>query len=291
MGSLTFIGLGLWDYRDMSIRAREAIQNAEVVFAEFYTAFLGGCTLQELSAFTGKEIRVLTRKQVEEEDIVFRTAISCDVAFLCAGDALAATTHQDILIRAKKYGINTSIIPGTSIFTAAAGLAGLQHYKFGKTTTIPFPEEHYFPTSPLEVIKKNRDLGLHTLVLLDIRVMDNTSKTASTENPETIIPDTSISETIRHYRCMSANTGFSVLRKMEEKCSLGVIHDDLLVVALARAGSPDALVVAGRLRDVERTELGPPMHSIIIPGELHYLEEEAINIKRVPKVSGAGKAT
>ena len=102
-----------------------------------------------------------------------------DVAFLSAGDPLIATTHSEMLIEAKKAGIKTTVIHSSSILSAAPGIAGLQAYKFGKVTTIPFTEENYFPHSPYLAIKANMDSKLHTLVLLDIRAHENRYMTAN----------------------------------------------------------------------------------------------------------------
>src|SRR5436853_221865 len=65
--------------------------------------------------------------------------------------------------------IPTRIVHGVSILTAAAGALGLQIYKFGRTTTVPFSSAGFAPTSPLEAILTNRRAGLHSLVLLDLR--------------------------------------------------------------------------------------------------------------------------
>ena len=67
---------------------------------------------------------------------------------------MVATTHSDIILQAKKQGIKTKIIHSSSIFSAIAE-TGLQIYKFGKTTSIPYPEGKYMPTSPYKVVKDN----------------------------------------------------------------------------------------------------------------------------------------
>ena len=41
---LTFVGLGLYDERSVTIRGREAIRGADRVFAEWYTSHLAGAT-------------------------------------------------------------------------------------------------------------------------------------------------------------------------------------------------------------------------------------------------------
>src|SRR5439155_27266428 len=63
----------------------------------------------------------------------------------------------------------TRLVLGCWILTAAAVGLGLQVYKFGRTTTVPFPAAGFGPTSPLEAILENRRAGLHSLVLLDLR--------------------------------------------------------------------------------------------------------------------------
>lgn len=94
----------------------------------------------------GVNIKILSREEVEEESIPLKNAEVKDVAFLSAGDTLIATTHSDMLIEARKRRIPVTIIHGSSILSAAPGIAGLQAYKFGKVTTVPFPEENYFHT-------------------------------------------------------------------------------------------------------------------------------------------------
>src|SRR2546427_9911813 len=82
---------------------------------------------------------------------------------------MAATTHVDLRLRAAAAKVPSRIVHGVSILTAAAGALGLQAYKFGRTTTIPFPAIGFGPTSPLEAILENRRAGLHSLGLLDVR--------------------------------------------------------------------------------------------------------------------------
>ena len=50
---------------------------------------------------------------------------------------MIATTHVDLRLRAHKAGVRTSIVHAASVGSAAAGVAGLQSYKFGRTVTIP----------------------------------------------------------------------------------------------------------------------------------------------------------
>lgn len=43
---LTFIGIGLYDKKDISVKGLEAIRRADHVYAEFYTSALMGTTVK-----------------------------------------------------------------------------------------------------------------------------------------------------------------------------------------------------------------------------------------------------
>jgi len=247
---LYLVGLGLYDEKDISLNGLEAIKSADVVYAEFYTARLFGGDLKSLESLAGVTINILRREEVEEDNLPIKQAENKDVAFLTAGDPLMATTHSDILMEARKKGIKTRVIHASSILSAAPGIAGLQAYKFGKVTTIPRPEENYFPHSPYQVIGENKKMGLHTLVLLDIQAH-------------------------RDYY-MTANEGLEYLLRVEKERKEGLILKDTLAVVIARAGSPEPLVRADRLDILTGEDFGGPLHCIMIPGDLHFLEAEGL---------------
>jgi diphthine synthase len=249
---LCLVGLGLYDEKDISVNGLEAIKSADVVYAEFYTARLFGGDLKSLESLTGVMINILSREEVEEENLLIKQAKEKKVVFLTAGDPLMATTHSDILIEARKKGIKTVIIHASSILSAAPGIAGLQAYKFGKVTTIPRPEENYFPQSPYEVVSGNKKMGLHTLVLLDIQAHQN------------------------YY--MTANEGLEYLIRIENIKKEGLISEDALAVVIARAGSKEPLVRADSVDKLLKEDFGGPLHCIIIPGDLHFLEAEGLVI-------------
>ena len=249
---LYLVGLGLYDEKDISLNGLEAIKSADVVYAEFYTARLFGGDLKSLENLAGVTINILRREEVEEDNLPIKQAKTKNVAFLTAGDPLMATTHSDILMEARRKGIKTRVIHASSILSAAPGIAGLQAYKFGKVTTIPRPEENYFPHSPYQVIGENKKMGLHTLVLLDIQAH-------------------------RDYY-MTANEGLEYLLRVENKRKEGLITGDTLAVVIARAGSPEPLVRADRVNVLTGEDFGGPLHCIIIPGDLHFLEAEGLVI-------------
>lgn len=251
-GRLVFVGLGLYDETDVSLKGVEEIKQCETVFAEFYTSKLGRFDKKSFECLIGKNIEVLSREDTEKGDKIIDAATQNSVAFLTGGDPMIATTHIDLRLRAIKQNISTKIIHGGSITTAVPGLLGLQNYKFGRTTTLAFAEKDYFPTSPYTVIYNNINMGLHTLVLLDIQAEKN--------------------------QYMTANEGFKLLMKMEKKLKKNLILDDTIACVVARAGAPDEMIMANTIQTLYQKDFGPPLHTIVIPGNLHFMEIEALEL-------------
>ena len=168
---LIFVGLGLSGTDGMTVKAFNALKECDKIYAEFYTSMLG------------KRVHVLYRAQVEECDDVIKDAMEMRVGFITAGDTMSATTHVDLRIQAAEAGIPVRVFHGISIFSACPTSLGLQHYKFGRTVTLPFLEENYHPKSPYDHIKENKDRGLHTMILLDIRA--DPTRRCSPDTPRT----------------------------------------------------------------------------------------------------------
>ena len=256
---LYFIGLGLYDEKDITLKGLEIIKKCDLVFAEFYTSLLAGTTLEKIEDLIGKPIRRLSREDVELhfESIVLSEAKEKDVAFLTAGDPMVATTHSDLRIRAKRLGIESYVVHAPSIYSAIA-VTGLQIYKFGKSATVAYPEKNWFPTSHYEVIKENRERGLHTMLFLDIKAEQN--------------------------RYMTANEAMRILLQVEEMKKENVFTPDTLVVVLARAGSLNPTLKAGYVRDMIGEDFGRQPHVMVVPGRLHVVEAEyLIEFGNAPK--------
>jgi len=251
-GRLVFVGLGLHDENGITLRGLHEIEKAEVVYAESYTSALAEGSVERLAARTRKNITVLDRASVEEGTRILNDCQSKSVVLLVAGDPMTATTHVELRLRAIGQGTTTDIVHGVSVITAVAGRLGLQHYKFGRTVSLPFPQEGYSPTSPYDLIAENLSRDLHTLVLLDI----------DAEND----------------RYMTANEGMHLLLDMARRTGRSAITGDSLVCAVARAGSPDCVARAGAIRELIDLDFGGPLHSLVIPGKLHFMEVEALRV-------------
>lgn len=248
---LTFVGLGLYDEKDISVKGLEAVKNADMVYAEFYTSHLMGTSHEELERFYSKEIRLLTRHDVEDEPTWLEEARDMDVAFLVGGDPMVSTTHLDLRLRALEMGIKAKVIHSSSIVTAVSGATGLQNYRFGRSATIPFPYtargKRIVSETPYSVVMENTEINLHTMLFLDIQ---NT----------------------KH---MTVNEGAQLLLEAEEQEGGGQLKERI-AVGIARAGSDDATIKADILPALVGFDFGGPLHIMVVPAKLHFMEAKAL---------------
>ena len=253
---LTFIGLGLYDEQSITCAGRTALREADRVFAEFYTSKLLGASVADLEAAHDVDIEVRDRAGVEQDpEPILAAAEDENVVFLTAGDTMISTTHSDLRVRAEARDIDTRVIHGVTAETAASGLTGLQNYRFGKAVTLPFPFVHGagdVPPSVIESIEANQERGLHTLVYLDIKVDYHKRRGGpDLEDPY-----------------MTASDAAELLAAEWRANDLAVV--------VARAGSPEPLVAADRLSALADREFGEPLHLLVIPGDLHHVEADAL---------------
>jgi diphthine synthase len=242
---LYLIGLGLSDAKDISIKGLEAVKNCDEVFLEIYTCKLN-CELKDLEQLYGKKVTAVDRDFVEDATELLNKAKENNVALLIIGDPLSATTHWDIIQRAKEQNSKVEIIHNASIFSGIAA-TGLQLYKFGKTASIPHTKEEYKPETAYNLIKENQSIGAHTLCLLDTQ-------------PE----------------FMTVNQAIQILLDIEENKKEGIFTEDTICIGCARIGSKDQIIKAGKAKDLLKEDFGLPVHCLIIPGKLHFIEEEAL---------------
>lgn len=254
MNELVFIGLGLYDEKDVSIRGLEELKKADTVFAEFYTSLMPGLSIRNLEKMIEKKVQIVSRRILEEEEgqKIFEAAKKGKAAFLVQGDPMIATTHVDLRINAKKQGIKTHVIHGASAVSAARGISGLQNYKFGKAVTVPFSDQGFFSETPYNVIRENKKMGLHTMCYLDIKA--------------------------EAQRYLTINEALQTLLELEKRKKEQVITKKTLVIGVARAGSPEPSVKAGYIEGIIKHDFGAPPHTLLIPGKLHFMEVEALII-------------
>ena len=246
--TLYLIGLGINNEKDISINGLEAVKKCDFIYLENYTSILN-VPVENLEKFYNKKIILADRKLVEtNSDEVLSKATQNNVAFLVVGDVFSATTHCDLFLRAKEKNIEIQIIHNTSILTAV-GQVGLSLYNYGKTASMPFFEKSFEPETPYDVIKMNQNNKLHTLVLLDIK------------------PD----------KLMTINIALKQLLEIEDKRKENVISNEMNVIGCAKLASEDSVIKYGKVSKLLGLEFGSPLHCLIIPGKLHFIEEEMLN--------------
>jgi diphthine synthase len=247
---LVFVGLGLNDDKGITVKGLEETRSADAVFMETYTSRMPDFNMERFEAEIGKKVHIIERRDLEEDNgkLLLQAAKTGKAVFLVPGDPFIATTHVTLRIDAEKQGIKTRVIHGISIMSAIVSLSGLHNYKFGKTVTVPFADN--FSETPYNVIAQNKKLGLHTLCLLDLRAAEN--------------------------RYLTINEGIKLLLEVEAKKKLDVITLGTVALGIARAGSDNPTLKADFIKEFVNFEFGEPPFSLIIPGDLHFMEIDAL---------------
>ncbi|KAL3955498.1 hypothetical protein ACCO45_011061 [Purpureocillium lilacinum] len=251
---LYLVGLGLSDETDITVKGLEVVKKASRVYLEAYTSILL-VDQSVLENYYGRSITIADREMVESNsDEILRNAENEDVAFCVVGDPFGATTHTDLVIRARELDIPVRTVPNASIMSGI-GACGLQLYNFGQTVSMVFFTDTWKPSSFYDRIKENRSIGLHTLVLVDIKCAQQ-------------------------------------MIEIEDERKEGVYTRDSLAIGAARVGGKTEKFVAGTLEELCNTdeELGPPLHSLVLLGrrahelEHDYVREFAVNKEKWDRI-------
>ncbi len=246
------IGLGLSE-KDLSLKSFELLKEIKNIYVDTYTNYFD---LLWLEKALNKKLTLLSREDIEKNPTFIDIANSEEVALLVSGDPLVATTHTDILLRAKKKGIETKILHASSIYSAIAE-TGLHIYRFGKTVSIPFPEKNFFPRSFYEAIIENKGRNLHTMLLLDIKREQNLF--------------------------MNPKEAIDILKTLDEDNKIQK------VIIISRIGQETQRIIYGYIDELSKFDkefYGFPPHTLVIPADLHFAEEEyLLNIAEIYKNS------
>jgi diphthine synthase len=186
-----------------------------------------------------------------------------------------ATTHTDLHLRARTLAIPVRTLHNASIINAI-GCVGLQLYNFGQTVSMVFFTETWRPSSWYDRVAENRALGLHTLVLLDIKVKEQSWEAIALgrKGAGTFLPP----------RYMTVAQCCQQMVEIEEERKGDVCGGDCLAVGVGRCGSEDQVIVAGTLRELAEADLGEPLHSVVLLGSrVHALEMDFIREFAVDK--------
>lgn len=235
---LYLIGLGL-NEKSISLEGIEALKECSKIYLEAYTVDFP-YKVEELESVIGKKIEVLDRDDVECDRLI-KEARKEDVGLLVYGCPLFATTHISLISDAKQSKIKVKIIYSASIFDAVAR-TGLQLYKFGKVTSMPSWKSNYEPYSFLEAVQENQSINAHSLILIDIGLDFK-----------------------------------SALEQLEAACKKPEVKVEInKMIVCSRMGCNDEKVLYGLLKDLKQSNVKAPF-CFIIPGKMHFLEEEIVD--------------
>ena len=256
---LWLIGIGPGDLDHITERAKRVAKGCSKRYLEGYTAILPPIEETRLEAVVGPWERLM-RDRVESPENMLEEARVSSVALLVVGDPMQATTHIDLEERCAEEGIGFHVIPGLTATALAVSLSGLQSYRFGRQVTIPFSDGEYLPTSPFEMICKNKEAGMHTLALLDL---DPTGM--GLEQPRPMTPREAVDHLIR-------------MNERSEEYNQPV--EDWQGLLLSDLGTEEERVVSGKMREISHIE-GGHIHALIIAAEFSGMEEEAFERRRL----------
>ncbi len=247
---LYLIGLGL-SRGDLPQRALGIIKKS-TPYVEEYTSFVEDGYLKDIEKDSGKDIRRLSRGDLEEgAGQLVNEAEGHDVVVLVGGDPLMATTHKILYIEAKRRGVRVEVLHAGSIIAAAMGESGLDFYRFGSVTTIPEWSERYKPVSFYETIERNLANGMHSLVLLDYSEARKSS--------------------------MNLKTAFEELEAAEAHYRKGVISDGTKIIVMLDVGHANGRHTFCTFAEAKKKEFGIGPALIIFPSKITDIEKEVMD--------------
>lgn len=173
-----------------------------------------------------------------EQESFLEDAKNQDIGLLVFGSPLVATTHVSLLVKCRKENILYKVIHNASILDLISE-TGLQLYKFGKTASMPAWSKTYNPDSFIKIINENLSIGAHTLLLIDIGLSFN-----------------------------------EALKQLIQATKQKKINK---ILVCSQMGTDNQKILYDTIENLTDKKIQEPF-SLIIPGKLHFLEEEMLSL-------------
>ena len=247
---LSFVGLGISGFESIPIEGLDVISKADIVYLEQFTSPIGKSDLEKIQNAIKGEFRPAKRWLVEDGNEILEMAKEKDVVLLSYGDPYIATTHIELRTRAIKNKTQTRSIHASSSLTSMIGECGLHFYKVGRIATIM--SEMKSLTTPYYVIYKNLIEGNHTVLLLEY----NQDKDFFLDPKDAL----------------------KGLLQTEEGQRRKILTKSSYVIVASRIGFKNQKIISGKISSLINTGFGKPPHTIIIPGNLHFTESDALKL-------------
>jgi diphthine synthase len=246
---LWFVGLGICGVDGISSGALEVLKTADVTFLENFTSPIGKNELSRIKKLVKGKFRIAPRWMVEDGKTILSEAKKKNVVLLSYGDPYIATTHIELRTRAESEKIKTKTIHGASAIMSLIGECGLHYYKMGPPVTL-MKEQSL--TTVYYTIYENLLKGNHSILLLEY-------------NSE-----------INFF--LEPKEAFSNLLFAEKEQGRNAIDESTFVIVASRVGSKNQNIIAGKISSLVNIDFGKPPHTIILPGRLHFTEQDALKM-------------
>ena len=247
---LWFIGLGISGFKSVPNEALDVLAKADIVYLEQFTSPISKSDQVKIKNATKGEFKPAKRWLVEDGNEILENAKKKKVALLSYGDPYIATTHIELRTRAIEEKIKTHSIHASSSLTSMIGECGLHFYKVGRIATIM--SEMKSLTTPYYVIYKNIIEGNHSVLLLEY----NQDKDFF----------------------LDPKNALNGLLETEKGQKRNVISSSTYAIVASRIGLKNQEIVSGKISSLKKRDFGPPPHTVIIPGRLHFTESDALKI-------------
>jgi len=247
---LWIAGLGISGIESISIETQKLLKNVDIVYLEQFTSPVTKLESNKIRKLVKGEFKIAKRWLVEDGKEILKNSKKKNVVLLTYGDPYIATTHIELRTRAIQEKIKTKTIHAASSITALVGECGLQYYKIGRIVTVM--KDPKTLTTPYYVMYSNALAGNHTVLLLEY----NQDEGFFLEPVNALLD----------------------LLSTEKEQKRKIISSSTFVIIASRIGFKNQAITAGKISNLIKKNFGKPPHTIIIPGQLHFTESDALKV-------------
>jgi len=247
---LWIAGLGISGIESISIETQKLLKTADIVYLEQFTSPITKLESNKIKKLVKGEFKIAKRWMVEDGKEILKNSKKKKVVLLTYGDPYIATTHIELRTRAFQEKIKTKTIHAASSITALVGECGLHYYKIGRIVTVM--KDPKTLTTPYYVTYSNALAGNHTVLLLEYN-----------QDEEFFLEPVN---------------ALSDLLSTEKEQKRKIISPSTFVIIASRIGFKNQAITAGKISNLIKKNFGKPPHTIIIPGQLHFTESDALKV-------------
>ena len=247
---LWIAGLGISGIESISIETQKLLKNADIVYLEQFTSPVTKLESNKIRKLVKGEFKIAKRWMVEDGKEILKNSKKKKVVLLTYGDPYIATTHIELRTRAIQEKIKTKTIHAASSITALVGECGLHYYKIGRIVTVM--KDPKTLTTPYHVTYSNALAGNHTVLLLEYNQDEKFF--------------------------LEPVNALSYLLSTEKEQKRKIILPSTFVIIASRIGFKNQAITAGKISNLIKKNFGKPPHTIIIPGQLHFTESDALKV-------------